>query len=137
MAFTEYLFDQDAIEGVAAQAAANLKANRGFSDFEGFAITVIHNRLQKEPGRYLDYGMYWAALKEVLRKHGYDYGDPVFPMLREVYCGKTDINTIVMADEFRKFYLATWAVGTSQFVLDLENPSYIDLVDDAMEQLKA
>lgn len=137
MALNQYLFDQDAIGEVAAQAAANLKANRGFSNFEGFAVGVINSRLQKAPLRYRDYGMYWPALKEVLRKHGFDYGDPVFPVLREVYEGKTDILTVVMADEFRKYYLATWAVGTAEFVLDSENPEYVSLIDDDMERLKA
>lgn len=136
MAFNQYLFDQDAIEGVAAEAATNLKANRGFSNFEGFAVGVIKSRLDKDPLRYRDYGMYWPALKEVLRNHGFDYGDPVFPMLREVYAGKTDILTVVMADEFRKYYLAKWAVGTSQFVLDSENPEYVSLIDDDMERLR-
>lgn len=137
MAFTQYLFDQDAIAEAAKVSAANLKANRGFSDFEGFAVGVIKRRLDKDPLRYRDYGMYWPALKEVLRKHGYDYGEPVFPMVREVYCGKEDKFTVVMADEFRKNYLATWAVGTYQFVLDADDPVFISLIDDSMEQLSA
>lgn len=137
MAFNRYLFDQDAIAEAAEVSAANLKANRGLSDLEGFAIGVIVRRLAKDPMRYRDYGMYWAELKEVLRKHGYDYGEPVFPLVRESYRGKTDLYTIVMADEFRKYYLATWAVGTIQFVLDDDNPEYVDLIDESMERLSA
>lgn len=135
MAFNQYLFDQDAIQEAADLTAANLKANRGYSDFEGFAIGVIKRRLDKDPSRYRDYGMYWGALKEVLRKHGHDYGDPVFPLVTEAYKGKTDILTIVMAEEFRKIYLATWLVGTCQFILDDSNPEFIDLADDFMDLL--
>lgn len=137
MALNQYLFDQDDIEVIAAEAATNLKANRGFSNFEGFAVGVINSRLQKDPLRYRDYGMYWPALKEVLRKHGFDYGDPVFPVLREVYEGKTDILTVVMADEFRKYYLATWAVGTAEFILDSDHPYFVSLIDDSMERLNS
>ena len=137
MAFTQYIFDADAIQEVAVQSAASLKANRGFSDFEAFAVGVIKKRLDKDPMRYRDYGMYWAALKEVLRKHGFDYGSQVYPMVGEFYRGKNDTQTVVMADEFRKFYLANWAVGTNQFVLDEDSPEFIILIDDDMEQLSA
>lgn len=135
MAFDQYLLIESAIEEVAELSAANLKANRGFSNFESFAAGVIAKRLDKDPMRYRDYGMYWPSLKEALRKHGFDFGEPVYPMLREVYKGKNDLLTIVSADEFRKFYLATWAVGTNQFMLDSENPELFIITDDAMEQL--
>ena len=135
MAFNQYLFDRDAIQEAVKQSTDNLKANKGFSDLEGYAIGVIKHRLDKDPSRYKDYGMYWAALKEVLRKHGYDYGSPILPMIRTIYCGESDIATVVMADEFRKFYLSNWAIGTSQFILDPEDPIYIDCVDDEMELL--
>ena len=135
MKFNQYLLIESAVEGVAVTAAANLKANRGFSNFESFAVSVIARRLEKDPLRYRDYGMYWPALKEVMRKHDFDSGEPVYPMLRELYKGKNDLLTVVSADEFRKFYLATWAVGTNQFVLDSDNPEIFIIVDDAMEQL--
>lgn len=135
MAFTEYLYDKDSINEVAVQTAANLKANRGFSNLESFAIGVIKRRLDKDPLRYRDYGMYWAALKEVLRNHGHDFGSPIFPMVRQVYCGDTDLQTIVMSDEFRKFYLATQAIGTCDFILDANNPEIISFIDDDMEAL--
>lgn len=135
MAFTEYLFNEEDVTDLANQSALSLKQNRGFSDFEGFAASVIRDRLTKDPKRYLDYGVYWPALKEVLRKHGCDYGPAVFPMLRQVYSSENDTNTIVMADEFRKFYLATFAIGTSQFMLDPDDPNFINMIDDTMEAL--
>ncbi|ENV00350.1 hypothetical protein [Acinetobacter variabilis] len=136
MAFTEHLFNKAYIDEVAANAAASLKANRGFSNFEGFAAGVIQRRLEKDPARYLDYGVYWPALKEVLRKHDFDCGSPVYPLLAEVYRGDTDLQTIVMADEFRKDYLATQFVGTRMFLLNRDTGEEVALIDDEME-LKA
>ena len=134
MAFTESVFDKSYIDGVAAIAAASLKANRGFSNFEAFAAGVIHRRLEKDPARYLDYGMYWPSLKEVLRKHGFDFGAPVYPLLKEAYRGATDLQTIVMADEFRKDYLANQFVGTRVFLLNKDTGEDFILIDDDMEQ---
>lgn len=134
MAFTESLFDKTYIDGVAATAAASLKANRGFSNFEAFAAGVIKRRLEKAPARYLDYGMYWPSLKEVLRKHGFDFGAPVYPLLRETYCGDTDMQTIVMADEFRKDYLANQFVGTRVFLLNRDTGEELLLIDNDMEE---
>ncbi|MBK5645931.1 hypothetical protein [Acinetobacter proteolyticus] len=136
MEFTEYLFDKTYINGVAATAAASLKANRGFSNFEAFAAGVINRRLEKNPERYLDYGPYWPALKKVLKKHDFDFGSPVFSEVAEAYKGDTDLQTIVMADEFRKDYLATQFVGTRVFLLNKNSAEEFQLIDDDME-LKA
>lgn len=134
MAFTEYLFDKAYIDGVAAHAAASLKANRGFSNLEAFAAGVIQRRLEAAPSRYLDYGPYWPALKEVLRKHGYDFGGPVYPLITEVYRGETDLQTVVMADEFRKDYLASQFIGTRVFLLNSDTGEELLLIDDDLEE---
>lgn len=133
MAFSEFLFDKAYIDEVAANAAASLKANRSFSNLEGFAAGVIQRRLAKDPARYLDYGVYWPALKAVLHKHGFDFGAPVYPQLCAVYCGDNDLQTIIMADEFRNDYLATQFVGTRTFLVDKETGEEIILIDDDME----
>lgn len=133
MAYTAFLFDKAYIDSVAAQAATNLKANKGLSNLQGYAIGVIVYRLQKDPKRYRDYGVYWAALKEVLRSAGYNFGDPVYPFLLNTYKGDTDLQTIIMAEEFRNWYLQTQAIGTCQFVLDQDNPEIVTLTDDQMD----
>lgn len=133
MAFTEHLFDRTEIREVARQRAANLKDNRGFSDFTAFALGVIERRLSKEPSRYRDYGPYWPALKALLNESGRDYGDGDEPLVRETYRGDTPAETLVMADEFRTRYLATQAVGSSQFILDGDSGDTWTLEDADME----
>ncbi len=132
MAFTEFLFDEALIKEAASERAAALKANKGFSDLAGYALGVMERRLTGDPLRYLDYGPYWWALKDELRKSDRDYGDRDDAVVRATYQGATPLLTIVMADEFRTLYLATQAVGTCQFVLDVDAGDAYTLHDEDM-----
>lgn len=132
MAFTEYLFDKELIKEAARERAAALKANKGFSDFPGFALGVFERRLAKDPLRYRDYGPYWWELKEQLRMAGKDYGARDDALVRATYRGETTAESLVMADEFRTLYLSTQAVGTAQFSLDDSGAIYV-LEDADME----
>lgn len=132
MAFTEYLFDKELIKEAARERAAALKANKGFSDFPGFALGVFERRLAKDPLRYRDYGPYWWELKEQLRIAGKDYGSRDDALVRATYRGETAAESLVMADEFRALYLSTQAVGTAQFSLDDSGAIYV-LEDADME----
>lgn len=133
--FTEFKFDIEMIRELAAEKAANLKANKGFSDLEGFALGVIARRLASSPDRYRDYGPYWWAIKELLRASGADMGDRDDAAIRAEYGDESGVNTIVMADAFRSMYLARWPVGTNQFTLDSESGDIYTLEDSDMEQL--
>ena len=133
MPFTEYLFDRDGIGELIQQRAADLKANRGLSDFLGFALHVIAQRLEKDPLRYRDYGPYWPALKRVLSDHGRDYGEQDWPLVRATYSGQSAVETVVMADEFRTWYMANQIIGTNQFMLDGETGETWTLEDADME----
>lgn len=133
MPFTEHLFDRDGIRELTKERAANLKANRGLSDFLGFALHVIAQRLEKDPLRYRDYGPYWPALKRVLANHGRDYGLQDWPVMAATYSGDSDLETVVMADEFRTWYMAHQIIGTNQFMLDGESGETWTLEDDDME----
>lgn len=133
--FTEFKFDSKAIKELAAEKAANLKSNKGYSDLAGFALAVVAKRLARDPVRYRDYGPYWWALKDALRRSGSNMGERDDTMLREAYSGQTDLDTIVMADQFRDLYLATWPVGANQFSLDADSPDIYTLEDQDMEDL--
>lgn len=135
MKYQNYRFDLAEIDKQIAENTANLKKHLSLSDLKGYALGVINRRLQKDPLRYRDYGMYWGALKEVLRRHGYEYGAPFLPFISDVYKGETDLQTIIMADAFRRMYLDNFAIGTNSFVLDPDNPEFITFVDDEMENL--
>jgi hypothetical protein len=133
--FTEWLFDQEAIRELAAEKAASLKANKGFSDLQGYALGVIQRRLEKDPLRYRDYGPYWWALKQVLNDNDRDLGAEDDALVRATYAGNTALETVVMADEFRTLALSLWPVGNNQFTLS-EDGVYT-LHDQDMEVLSA
>lgn len=134
MALTEHKFDPRQISALVAQRAANLKANRGFSDLLGFGLGVIAGRLAKDRRRYRDYGPYWPALKQVLMERGHDFGLNGDPLIAAEYRGNTPVETMIMADEFRTEYLATQFLYNNQFVLDPETGEFWTLWDQDMEQ---
>ena len=133
--FTEYKFDSKKIGGLVAQKQAALKANKGLSDLLGFGLGVVSRRLAKDPGRYLDYGPYWWALKDVLTRAGYDYGNEGDPVLVQAYRGTSDMQTMVMADQFRTEFLEENQVGTCKFRLDAEGGEYILFDADMVQRL--
>lgn len=133
MAYTEYKFDKDAIKALAAERAAGLRANRGFSNLLGFGLGVVAERLQKDPRRYRDYGPYWWALKDAMNAGGYTLGDQSDPLIKRFYQGDTPEETLIAADEFRTAYLASNIVYTNQFLLDAGSPDFYTLYDADME----
>lgn len=69
--------------------------------------------------RYTDYGPYWFAVKDVMRRNGVDgIGDYTDHEIAAEYCGSSDLETLAMADLFRDSNLASRPVGTRQFTLD-------------------
>lgn len=132
--FTEYKFDADAVESLVTEKAQNLRQNRGLSDLLSFGLSIVVQRLKKDPLRYRDYGPYWPELKNALRRGGYDLGDKSDPLVAAEYKGRTDTHTLVMAEEFRNLYLATMPVYTNQFALDGETGEMWTLFDEDMEQ---
>jgi hypothetical protein len=131
--YTEFLFDEDALQELVVQKATALKDNRGLSDFAGFALGVVYRRLEKDSVRYRDYGPYWWSLKMLLRDAGYDVGADDDASVREIYRGRDAAMTIVMADQFRELYLKCFILGTNQFVLDGYTNDVWTLVDEGME----
>nr|WP_319566296.1 hypothetical protein [uncultured Rhodoferax sp.] len=130
--FTELKFDPALIAGLVDSKKAALKANKGVSDLLGFGLAVISRRLAKDPLRYRDYGPYWPALKAVLNAGGYSYGEESDSVLAAEYTGRSGIETMVMADQFRTEWLESAQVGTSNFRLSEEGDDYI-LHDADME----
>lgn len=134
--FTELKFNPDRIGSMVADKQAALKANKGLSDLLGFALGVVSRRLAKDPGRYLDYGPYWWALKSALNANGYSYGNESDPVVSAEYCGRSDVETVVMADQFRTEFLEASQVGTTRFRLSEEADDYV-LVDVDMHMRMA
>ncbi|MDO5653126.1 MAG: hypothetical protein Q4G39_03375 [Brachymonas sp.] len=133
MNFTEYKFDKDYIKELVAERAANLRANRGFSNLLGFGLGVVADRLQKDRRRYRDYGPWWPALKEVMNRNGYTLGNQSDPLIASAYRFDEDVETMIAADEFRTAYLKSNIVYTNEFILDGETGENWVLYDEDME----
>lgn len=133
-AFTEYKFDPEYLATLTAEKAAGLKANTGKSDLLGYGLAVVARRLEKDARRYRDYGVYWWALKSLLRNAGLLVGDQTDPLIEREYKGATALETLVAADEFRSQYLATFFVYTNEFQLSADSPEPYRLFDFDMEQ---
>ena len=133
MAYTEYKFDKDAIKALVSERAAALRANRGFSNLLAFGLGVVAERLGKDPRRYRDYGPWWPALKDVMNRNGYSLGSQTDPLVKKAYRGEGDVETLIMADEFRTAYLKANMIYTNQFLLDAASPDFWVLYDADME----
>lgn len=133
MLFTEHKFPADHIAQAVAQRKAGLKANKGLSDLLGFGLGVVAQRLAKSPQRYVDYGPYWWALKQVMRDNGYLMGDQSDPLVANEYRGVDAVSTLIAADEFRSQHLASQMVGGNKFLLIAADPDWYVLFDQDME----
>jgi hypothetical protein len=131
--FTEYKIDPSWAVNETRRLAESLKANTGNADFKGHAVSVVLGRLAKDRLRYRDYGPYWWAVKDVLRRIGTDLGPSADPLISAEYVGEADSVTLVMADAFRMEYLMTQAKGTNRFVLDGDTGEWWTLYDPDME----
>jgi hypothetical protein len=125
-------FDRADVDARITELRAGLKANKGLSDLQGYALGVVHRRLSVDRRRYRDYGPYWWALKECLRAAGYPMGLESDSVVAAEYAGPTPLHTVVMADDFRSQHLALQVVGTKVFTVSVEGPEYV-LHDSDME----
>lgn len=130
--FTELKFDPTKIDDLVAGKKAALKASKGFSDLLGYGLGVVSRRLDKDALRYQDYGPWWWALKGVLNANGYSYGEDFDSVVAAEYKGRSDVETMVLADQFRTEFLESTQVGTTNFRLSEEGDDYI-LHDEDME----
>ena len=133
MAYNEYKFDKEIIKTLVEERAAALRANRGFSNLLAFGLGVVAERLGKDPRRYRDYGPYWWALKDALKAGGYQLGDQTDPLVKRAYRGESDVETLIMADEFRSADPTSNMIYTNQFLLDASSPDFWVLHDADME----
>jgi len=136
MNFTEYKFETKLIENRISELSKNLAVNRGITDLLAFGLSLVVDRLRTDKMRYRDYGPYWWALKDVLNRNGYEIGNQSDPMIKEAYKGDSNLETVVMANEFRDVYLASNLVYTNKFMLDGETGEFWILFDSDMENVK-
>ncbi len=135
MNFTEHLFDAKHIKKVVIERQSSLTKNNGLTDLLAFGVNVVAERLGKDRLRYRDYGPYWWALKDVMNANGYILGDQSDPIVKATYHGENDLETLIMADEFRTAYLKVQAIYTNKLMLDGESGEFWTLYDADMESL--
>lgn len=95
-----YQFEPQFLADKTAEAQANLADNQPNADFVEFAADVIYQRLKKNIRHYRQYGPYWWALKDVLRRQNYNVGNETDARIERIYRGADDAQTIVAADMF-------------------------------------
>lgn len=135
--YTEFRFDLRRINKRIRELSANLMKNSGRSDLFEHGLQILHERVIEKPRHYRRFGPYWWALKTLLIKHGYHYRDSIDVEIAQVYCGKNDLQTMVMADTFYMMYLERWFDGTQEFMLDADSGESYLLWDDDLEDLQA
>lgn len=124
-----------AAAAVAARLAdlqAGFAASGKPGDFLGNAVRVIGERLRQHPERYVEYGPYWWAVKQVLNEGGAALGERGDPLVAAEYRGASPAETLVAGEVFKDFYRATFIVGTSTFDLAGDGELY-ELGDEDMQ----
>lgn len=110
-----------------------LYENTRRSNLAAFAADIIAERLGKNRYHYLEFGVYWYALKEALAAHGYVIGDETDEEMRDAYKGKTHAHTFVAAEAFKTFYRKHYFQGTRDFALDDDDGRVWTLFDRDIE----
>lgn len=127
-----YQFDPQQLTKKTAQMKANLAKNQPNADFVEYASSVIYDRLKKNILHYRQYGMYWWALKDVLRRQDYNVGDETDERIMQAYKGKDDAETLVAADMFYEDMAGKVTADNLDWTLEKNKPDY-RLFDEDME----
>lgn len=133
MEFTEYRFDPAYIKAVVDERRQNLIANRGLANLLAFGLEVVAGRLKQDPRRYLDYGVWWWSLKELLNQEGYGLGNQSDPTVATIYKMEIPEETLIAAEEFRSKYLRTQFIYNNKFMVDSNDGGIYTLYDSDME----
>ncbi len=136
---TAYLYTLSAIERqkLVADKTASFVATTGKNadDFLAFAVQVILKRLEKNAKSYVQYGVYWSSLKEVLMKYSDKFKSPAQQSVIDIYRGDDDLQTVILADDFRTMYMATQLQGTNRFMITTDG-DMLSVFDEEMEFFK-
>lgn len=128
-----YLFDPEELAREADAKRQSLKANKPDASFTEFAAGILYERLKTNIQRYRVYGMYWWALKDVLRRQGYNVGDETDDEIMDVYKGANDDETMIAADLFYLDMSTKTLVDNNRWTIDSRKADYV-LYDADMEE---
>lgn len=128
-----YLFEPEFLTEKTDDTKKALAVNKPNADFTEFAASVFYDRLKTNIERYRVYGVYWWALKDVLRRQGYDVGDETDVDMVDWYKGATDEETLVAADLFYLDMSNKVMVDNTSWTIENGQPDYV-LYDADMER---
>lgn len=139
MAYREFRFDGRTVRGRVRRCKKNILAKYGTDDLVRIGAPNLMSLLRKNGYKhYRAFGMYWPAVKDIFIAQGLlpaectPYPDRA---VAKAYRGKTDEDTLVMAEMFKDYYFSHYFVGTNTFLLDVDDEEEWTLFDPEMEQL--
>ncbi len=122
--YTEFKFDPVEIQDLANEIRNRFQSRHPGQKPEVYGVQIMAEMLEADPRKYLTYGPYWWALKEVLMQYGLAYGETMDQEIAREYRGATNYQTLVIAERFQEFYYDNYFVGANSWHLDP------DAVDD-------
>ncbi len=102
--------------------------NKGIDPVKGACGTIMEN--VKISG-YLQYGLYWCAVKKILLKNGFLQNDIDDERIANIYKSDSDLKTLILAYAFADYYKRNWLRGTRDFYIN-DTDKYV-LFDEEME----
>lgn len=109
--------NQEDWDNEVARISSLLQKNTGETDLVAFGAKLIANRVKEKPYCYAEFGVYWFAVKDVLHRYGYYFGEAMDEEMLHEYRGRTDAHTIVAAEAFKDFYRKVYFRNTIHFTL--------------------
>ena len=97
------------------------------------ALSTVFENIKKDSSNYLRYSLYWWEVKRLLIEHGFMDSNLLDDdeSVRQIYKGKTDMETIILASVFANYYIQTYLKGTRD--MDINGEDSYRLFDDDME----
>ncbi len=111
-----------------AQWVTTTWQSRNKDPVEASAQTIIKN---VRTNGYLQYGLYWWAVKRILLTNGFFKDDNIDVSIASVYRGESDLKTLILAYEFADYYNGNFYQGTREF--DINDTDNYVLFDDELE----
>lgn len=137
--FTQYLPDPARLDEREATLRANFARNKAAGKVTGTlearALMVVRS-IVATPGRYVEFGPYWWAVKEYLNDIGQELGDTTDELVKATYRGPTDLQTLIAATDFAEFYRGTYFAGTRVFDLGDDSAGAYELADEDMDAMR-
>ncbi len=127
----EYKLDPEKLAELTEETKARFCKRNPPNKFVEHGCSVFWWHLEQAISRYRQFGVYWWAVKDLLRRHGYNVGDETDEEMIQEYCGANDEQTIVLADLFMKEVASQYVYGNQDYPIN-ETETYT-LYDEDME----